>query len=333
MTNVQLKNIALEDIVSDPEQPRNISPSLDELISQVENGDLQAQTTLNKLTELATSILEVGLQQPISVYPAENDEQFIILDGHRRWLAMKLLQRQGHGASTVRCYVHPAPEAEEFTLLSQLNVNIQREDLNVFELARSSKKLKDYLQKHGGTIRLVGEDGGIETTTLEIGAPEDEVWEVVEKKMGIGRSRRYQIQAVLKLPPEIQQIAENGGLSESRLRYLIPLEDERIQNIIIREMLEKNLSNAEIKHRIKELQEELSDISAVAMPKPMRIKSAIKPITRLAKEIKAVHNVPGAIVSKDPRTVESYREVIPELKAAVEALNEVLAKLGFLDSE
>jgi hypothetical protein len=128
-------------------------------------------------------------------------------------------------------------------------------------------------------------------------------------------------------------MAEEGNLPESRLRYLIPLKDERIQEAILKEMLERNLSNAEIKQRIKELQEESVEVTLISMPKPMRIKSAIKPIGRLAKELNGVKNVPAAISVKDPRTVEHYRELIPELKAAIRDLEIVLRELDFLETE
>lgn len=330
MTDFNLLDIPLDAITPDPNQPRNLFPSIEELTEQVNSGDQRAKEILEKLIELATSILEVGLQQPISVYQAE-ENRYIILDGHRRWLAMKLLQRQGQGGDTITAYVRNAPQTDEEILLSQLNTNIQREDLNVFELARSSQKLKDHLKTNGGTVRLAREDGSIETIELQPDAADDEVWSIIEKKMGIGRPRRYQIQAVLKLPPQIQVMAEKGNLAESRLRYLIPLKDERVQEAILKEMLEKNLSNAEIKQRIKELQEGLTELPPMPMPKPMRIKSAIKPIGRLAKEFSGVKNVAAAVSAKDPRTVEHYRELIPELKLAIENLGFILKELQFLE--
>jgi hypothetical protein len=218
-------------------------------------------------------------------------------------------------------------------LLSRLNVNIQRQDFNVFELARSLKQVHDSLQANGGDVRLVREDGSIETIEVQAGAPSDAIWDVVEKKMGIGRSRRYQIQAVLKLPPHIQRIAEEAAIPESKLRFLLPIKDERILERIIQEMTGKKLSSAEIRRRIKELQAELVGLSAAAMPKPVQIRSSIKPIKKLAEKITMVQNVPAAISAKDPRTVAGYRELIPELQAAIKDLETVLTKLEFLEAE
>ena len=331
MDDARLEKIALDAIAPDPDQPRNIPLTLDELQEQTEAGDHRARAIWRKLTNLATSILEVGLQQPISVYPVGEDGKYVIYDGHRRWLALTFLRQQGQvDDELVPCYVRPNPESEDDVLLNRLNVNIQREDFDVFELARGLKQVHDNLKANGGEVRLVREDGSIEVVTIEDGKPNRpnwEIWDVVERKMGIGRTRRYQIQAVLKLPPRVQRIAENAAIPESKLRYLIPIKDERILDVIVQEMAKKKMSNARIRRRIKELQRELAGPATVAMPKPIQIKSRIKPVKKLAREISMVQNVPAAISAKDPRTVAGYKELIPELQAAIKDLEAVLAKL------
>jgi len=189
------------------------------------------------------------------------------------------------------------------------------------------------LRAHGGDVRLVREDGSLETVAVRPGDPDDAIWQVVEKKIGVSRPRRYQIQAVLKLPDPIQRVAEQAGLPESKLRFLMPIKDEKVQETILREMIEAQLSNAEIARRIKELQDELVGPGAVPVPKPVQIRSSLRPIKRLAKEMQMVHNVPASISVKDPRTVEGYRQLIPELRAAILDLETVLTELEFLESE
>jgi len=329
-----LERIALDAIAPDPNQPRNLPVSLDVLIQEAQAGDPRAKVTWDKLLNLATSILEVGLQQPITVYPAERDGRYVIYDGHRRWLALSLLHRQGQlDDQLVPCFVRSDPESEDEALLSRLNVNIQREDFNVFELAKSLKQVHASLQANGGDVRLVREDGSVETIAVEAGAPSDAIWDVVECKIGIGRSRRYQIQAVLKLPSKIQRIAEQAGIPESKLRYLIPIQDEGILEQLVEEIVEQELSNFEIRKRIKELKRELVGASALAMPKPVQIRSGIRPIKRLAREITMVSNIPAAISAKDPRTVEGYRELIPELRTTIQDLQAILDELTFLEAE
>jgi ParB/RepB/Spo0J family partition protein len=332
MVDVYLKEIPLDSIMPDPTQPRNLA-GLDELIEQVKSGDHHAKATWDTLLDLSTSILEVGLQQPIIVYPSGEPDRYIIYDGQRRWAAMTFLHRQGQGNGRILCYVRPTPKSDDDTLLGQLHTNIQREDFNVFELARSLQKVHSNLQANGGTVRLVRKDGGIETVEAKPGEPDKVIWDIIEKKMGIGHSRRYQIQAVLKFPPRIQRIAEKAALRESRLRFLIRIKDEQILETIISEIVERNLSNAQIGRRVKELQEEFASLPVAAMPKPIQIRSAIKPIRTLAREVDAVKNAPAAISAKDPRTVKSYRKLIPELRSTIRDLETILTKLEFLEAE
>jgi ParB/RepB/Spo0J family partition protein len=330
MVDVYVKEIPLSAIAPDLTQPRDL-PLLDELTEQVKSGDRRAQAIWNGLLELATSILEVGLQQPITVYPAGETDRYIIYDGQRRWTAMTLLHQQGQGNGKIRCYVRPNPNSDDDSLLGQLNTNMQREDLNVFELARSLQKVHGSLQANGGTVRLAREDGSIETLEVEPGKPDEVIWDIIERKMGISRPRRYQIQAVLKLPPKIQRFAEKAALPESRLRYLVPIKDEEILEVITQEMVEKNLSNAAIKGRIEELQAESMNASASDLPRPVQVRSAIKPISRLAKDISATRNVAAIMFDKDPRTVESYRKLLPELRSAIKDLETILTNLEFLE--
>ena len=332
MPDTYLANIPLDAIVPDPTQPRSL-PSLSELTALVAQGDARAQAIWEKLLELATSILDVGLLQPLTVYPADEAGKYVLYDGQRRWMAFNLLHQRGQGNGAALCQVRDRPATDDDTLLGQLNINLQRADFNVFEMARGLQQVHESLKVNGGMVRLVRPDGSIEAVTLPPDAPPDDIWRAVEAKVGIGRSRRYQIQAVLKLPARVQEIAEKAALPESRLRYLVPLKDEGVQIALAQELAERDLSNAEVKQRIQELLNAEASAPAGPMPKPNQIRSAIKPLRQLSKAIGTVQSVPGAISSKDPRTVAGYRKLLPELKASLRELEDVIAKLSFLDSE
>lgn len=332
MPDTYLANIPLDAIVPDPTQPRSL-PSLSELTVLVAQGDARSQAIWEKLLELATSILEVGLQQPLTVFQADGADKYVLYDGQRRWMALCLLQQRGHGDGTALCQVRPRPVSDADMLLGQININLHRADFNAFEMARSMLQVYESLKDHGGAIRLVRPDGSIEAVELPPDAPPDDIWRAVEAKVGIGRSRRYQIQAVLKLPARVQEIAEKAALPESRLRYLVPLKDEGVQIALVQELAERDLSNAEVKQRIQELLNAEASAPALPMPKPNQIRSAIKPLRQLSKTIGTVQSVPGAISSKDPRTVAGYRKLLPELKASLRELEEVIAKLNFLEPE
>lgn len=183
--------------------------------------------------------------------------------------------------------------------------------------------------------------------TLAPNASKDAVWNLIEKRVGISRSRRYQIQAVLKLPPEIQQLAEELALSESKLRYVIPLKDPALMRILITEMVEQTLSNAKIRQRSKELlaeaakEKEANDqendstqqvTTIPTVPKPERLLSVVRHVERITTEVKESENLVAEISQKDPRTVKKYREeVVPHLRDAIADLQWVVEQLHFLE--
>ena len=104
MLDNEIKEIPLTDITPDINQPRSLLP-YNELVEQVESGNRRAKDIWKKLLELATSILEVGLEQPITVYPSAQGDSYIIYDGHRRFLASKILAEQGRGNGMILCHV------------------------------------------------------------------------------------------------------------------------------------------------------------------------------------------------------------------------------------
>lgn len=319
-----LQIIPIDQIRPDPNQPRLIAASLAELQQQASQGELAARQTLEGIGELATSILETGLEQPITVYWV--DDGYLIKHGQRRWLAVQLL-----GHETIECYVVQPELGQLELLLAQLNSNTQREDLNVFELARSAQKLWDHLKENGGSISLVSADGNVAQVELPPHAPDPQVWAVVEAKMGVKQSRRYQIMQVLKLPLEIQYKAERAGIAESRLRYVVPITDEEIRDQIIDEIAEQNPSNEAIKQRIKELEAQKAEQIGEPVPKPMQIEAAIKPIRKLYSRFRKSKNIKAQISMKDPRTVESYRKIISEVESAIDELKQMRDELKYLE--
>lgn len=329
MDNVTLQTIPLKDIIPNRNQPRKLVDSLDELLANKEEHK-RLQPIWEKVTGLASSILENGLQQPIIVYPA-GDGKFVIYDGHRRWLAMQWLHRQGQdGNGTMQCYVRERPDQEHASLLGQLIVNMQREDFNVFELARSLEQIFEHLKHYGDTVKILNDKGEAEEWVLDATTSDGKIWEAIERMVGISQSRRYQIQAVRKLPDSIQQAAEEGGVPESKLRLLIP-EENLIQEKVLQKIINEDLSAADIRKYIKELKSTGKKRPGSSVPKPVQIESALKPIHKLAQEMEQVTNIESAISKKDPRTVDRYRKVISELRSSLTDIQSVLDRLSYLE--
>ncbi|HEU5424835.1 MAG TPA: ParB/RepB/Spo0J family partition protein, partial [Nitrolancea sp.] len=110
------KEIQLERIVPDPQQPRR---SFDE----------------ERLEELAASIRREGVLQPIAVRYDRDGERYVILHGERRWRAARLA-----GLHAIPAVVREV--AEERRLLQQLMENVVREDLNAIDRAAALRALK-----------------------------------------------------------------------------------------------------------------------------------------------------------------------------------------------
>ena len=98
----------------------------------------QVRKQFKKIEELANSIKEIGLQQPIIVEPANKEGKFIIVQGERRYRACKQL-----GLKHIPAIIRKAPEDEKQRVLAQLTENLQRDDMDPFEVSAAMHLLKD----------------------------------------------------------------------------------------------------------------------------------------------------------------------------------------------
>ena len=158
----------------------------------------------NDLHNLATSIKNQGLIQPLIVRLINND-QYEIIAGERRWRASQLA-----GLHEVDCVVKDIKESE--LLEAALIENIQREDLNVIEEANAYKNL----------IKLKNITN-----------------ENLAKKLGKSSSHISNTLRLLDLENEIQEMVINGDLSMGHARALIGVPNAYEK---AKEIIEKNLS-------------------------------------------------------------------------------------------
>ena len=158
------------------------------------------------LEELAASIRELGIVQPLSLRDA-GDGTYQIIAGERRWRAARLAELK-----TVPAYVRTASDSEvtEMALIE----NIQREDLNAIEVALAFRKLID-------TYNLT----------------QDRLSERIGKK----RATIANHLRLLKLPAEIQLGLRDRKLDMGHARALLsvadPKEQLKLYNLILREGL------------------------------------------------------------------------------------------------
>lgn len=191
-------------------------------ISQIEVNPFNPRTEFEKegLAELASSIKELGLVQPLTVRKLGNDK-FQIISGERRFRAA-----QAAGLKEVPAYIRIAND--QAMLEMALVENIQRRDLNPLEIAFSYKRLVE-----------------------ECDLTQEELADRVGKK----RSSTANYLRLLSLPVEIQNALKDKTISFGHARTLIALDDEDVQTYIFDMIVKEKLSVRKVEELVKETKE------------------------------------------------------------------------------
>lgn len=159
------------------------------------------------LQELADSIAQYGLIQPITVRKLNNG-YYQIIAGERRWRASRLA-----GLTEVPVRVIEADDRRTAELA--LVENLQREDLNPIEEAK-----------------------GYRTLIEEYGLTQEEA----AKSVGRSRPAITNAMRLLSLSAPVLEMVEKGELSAGHARALVPISDEKLQLDAANEVRNKNLS-------------------------------------------------------------------------------------------
>lgn len=196
-----INEIPIDQISPNPEQPRT-------------NFDETA------LEELAASIRELGIIQPLTLRSVGQDA-YQIISGERRYRAAKLA-----GLESVPAYVRTANDSEitEMALIE----NIQREDLNAIEIALSFKKL---LEQYHLTQERLSERIGKKRTTIA------------------------NYLRLLKLPAEVQLGLRDRTVDMGHARALLSIDKPTLQLKLYNETLKKGLSVRQVEQLAKQYQE------------------------------------------------------------------------------
>ena len=219
----------LSAILNDDDNKRfeNISNSnsLNEIeISKISLNPNQPRTNFDQksLDQLASSISELGLIQPITVQ--QSKEEFILISGERRLRAFKLLNLK-----SIPAYVRTADD--QTSLEMALVENIQRRDLDPIEIAISYRRL-----------------------TEELNISHDEM----SKRVGKDRSTITNYIRLLKLDPIIQSGIRDKFISMGHGRALINVDSHDKQLLIYEKILRNNLSVRQTEQTVKNLNSEKS---------------------------------------------------------------------------
>lgn len=204
--------------VSDKNADKVIGNVVELEIDSIEVNPFQPRSNFNDetLKELASSIRELGIIQPITVRKLDFNK-FQLVSGERRFRASKLV-----GLKTIPSYIRIANDQESLEMA--LVENIQRQDLDPIEIALSYQRLID-----------------------EIEVTQEKLSDRVGKK----RSTITNYLRLLKLHPIIQTGMRDGFVSMGHGRALINIEKKKDQINIYEKVVSDGLSVRETERLVK----------------------------------------------------------------------------------
>ena len=227
--------------VNDKNADQVIGSVIDLELDRIEVNPFQPRTQFNDeaLKQLASSIKELGIIQPITVRKTDYN-QYQLVSGERRYRAAKLI-----GLSAVPAFVRLANDQESLEMA--LVENIQRQDLDPIEVALSYQRLID-----------------------EINITQEALSDRVGKK----RSTITNYLRLLKLDPIIQTGMRDGFLSMGHGRALLAVEDRDSQLKVYERIIKGDLSVRKTEAIVKALKNGV--VSKTSPHKPVFIQEAIE---------------------------------------------------------
>ena len=194
-----INEIDLTDIEPNPNQPRR----------EFDNEALQ---------ELANSIREIGIIQPITLRQTDNGK-YQIIAGERRWRASQMA-----GLTSIPAYIRTIND--ENIMEMALVENIQREDLNAIEIALAYQHLA-------------------ETSGM--------TQERIAERVGKSRTAVTNFLRLLKLPAQVQMALQEKTLDMGHARALLSLDSPALQIKVFREIEKNGYSVRKVEELVKQL--------------------------------------------------------------------------------
>lgn len=211
------------------------------------------------LDELASSIRELGVVQPLTLRATDNGN-YQIIAGERRWRAANRA-----GLTSVPAYVRTASDSEmtEMALIE----NIQREDLNAIEVALGFKKL-------------------IDTYSL--------TQERLSERLGKKRATIANHLRLLKLPAEIQLGLRDRNIDMGHARAILAVSDPKDQLKLYKRILKDGLSVRAVEKLARDMQNAtVKDPAATTTATDPYAGFAKKLSTRFSTPVKFTRNANG----------------------------------------
>lgn len=196
-----ISEIPIQDIEANPNQPRR---------------EFDAEA----LQELAKSIQEIGIVQPITLRQME-DGKYQIIAGERRWRASQIA-----GLTQIPAYIRTIKD--ENVMEMALVENIQREDLNAIEIALAY----EHLMESSGMTQ-----------------------EKVSERVGKSRAAVANYVRLLKLPAQVQMALQNKEIDMGHARALLALDSPSLQIKVFKDIVKNSYSVRKVEEIVKKLKE------------------------------------------------------------------------------
>ncbi len=221
-------------------------------ISKIEVNPFQPRTNFDEgaLKELAASIREIGLIQPITLRKID-DEKYQIIAGERRFRAAQLA-----GLESIPSYIRKAKD--DGMLEMALVENIQREDLDAIEIAMSYQRLMDEL----------------EFTQEELST-----------RVGKQRSTIANYLRLLKLPAIVQKGLIDKQISMGHARAIINISEPETQIMIFDQIRKHGLSVRKVEEIVRNLNntDKSENSSEKRLKLPKKYQSVKKQLEKILK--------------------------------------------------
>lgn len=196
-----ISEILIQDIEANPNQPRR---------------EFDAEA----LQELAKSIQEIGIVQPITLRQMENGK-YQIIAGERRWRASQIA-----GLTQIPAYIRTIKD--ENVMEMALVENIQREDLNAIEIALAY----EHLMESSGMTQ-----------------------EKVSERVGKSRAAVANYVRLLKLPAQVQMALQNKEIDMGHARALLSLDSPSLQIKLFKDIVKNSYSVRKVEEIVKKFKE------------------------------------------------------------------------------
>lgn len=207
-------------ISTDEVKPQGSSTINEVLLSEIEANPNQPRREFDQeaLQELANSIKEIGIIQPITLHQvAENKYQ--IIAGERRWRASQLA-----GLTAIPAYIRTIKDASVMEMA--LVENIQREDLNAIEIALAYEQ-------------LVAQSGMTQ--------------EKVAERVGKSRTAVTNYMRLLRLPAQVQMALQKKSIDMGHARALLSIDSPSLQIKLFNEIQKNGYSVRKVEELVQNI--------------------------------------------------------------------------------